>query len=202
MSWFDEFVKLSAAGSSGQDALSDNWSADVLGFWFSELTPADWFKKSDITDAAIGERFLQTYASISQLAADALCGSSDQALGAVIVLDQFPRNLFRGNAQSFKADPLARQLAEMAIAAGFDRDMTVDQRVFLYLPFEHSEDMADQDRSVELMSALGNDNYTSYAIAHRDVIAKFGRFPHRNAVLARASTSAEENYLAQPGSGF
>jgi uncharacterized protein (DUF924 family) len=90
----------------------------------------------------------------------------------------------------------------MAIAAGFDRDMTVDQRVFLYLPFEHSEDMADQDRSVELMSALGNDNYTSYAIAHRDVIAKFGRFPHRNAVLARASTSAEENYLAQPGSGF
>ena len=207
MDWFVEYSKLvdiEPRGSEQADLepLPHSWCEDVLAFWFNELTPADWFTKSDATDAAIGERFLKIYACVSRLPADEFSGSADSALAAVIVLDQFPRNLFRGNAQSFKTDSLALKISDMAIAAGFDREMTVDQRVFLYLPFEHSEEMADQDRSVELMAALGNDNYTSYAIAHRDVIAKFGRFPHRNAALERTSTREEAAYLAQPGSGF
>lgn len=180
----------------------DTWIDDVLTFWFEELGPADWFTKSDATDARIRDRFLDLHAALAQIPAADLVHSSRQAMAAVIVLDQFPRNLFRGDAKSFASDAQARAIAIAAIDAGFDQGLTMDQRAFLYLPFEHSEDMADQDRAVELISALNNDNYTQYAIAHRDVIARFGRFPHRNEILGRASTPAEQAYLAEPGSGF
>lgn len=180
----------------------ETWIDDVLTFWFEELEPADWFKKSDVTDARIRDRFLELHGTLSQLPAASLATSSRQAIAAVIVLDQFPRNLFRGDAKSFASDAQARAIAVAAIDAGLDTELTMDQRVFLYLPFEHSEDMADQDRAVELIGALNNDNYTQYAIAHRDVIARFGRFPHRNEILGRASTPDELAYLAEPGSGF
>lgn len=199
---FRELLALLSAPSPGEDWMRPDWVEDVLGFWFGELEPADWFKKSDQTDAAIRDRFAKLYVALSRQESDALVASPRQALAAVIVLDQFSRNMFRGNRQAFATDPLARTIAAQAVEAGFDAGLSTDERVFLYLPSEHSEDLADQHRAVELISALGNDEYTKYAIAHRDVIERFGRFPHRNAALDRASTPAEEAYLAKPGSGF
>ena len=202
MDWVSELFVLLSAPSPADTVLPDNWVDDVLGFWFEELEPADWFRKSDATDNKIGERFLKLYKNISQMPVEDFLGSARQSLAAVIVLDQFPRNLFRGNAQSFATDAKALAIAHAAVTAGFDRELTLHERVFLYLPFEHSEDMAEQDRSVALIEALGNSEYTKYAIAHRDVIARFGRFPHRNVALGRASMPEEMAYLAEPGSGF
>ena len=182
--------------------LPANWVDDVLSFWFNELEPADWFKKSDETDANINTRFRNLYEGLSQIPAADLASSSRQALAAVIVLDQFPRNLFRGSAQSFASDAKALAITVAAIDAGVDQGLTLDQSVFLYLPFEHSENLADQERAVELIGALGNENYTQYALAHHGVIKRFGRFPHRNKLLGRASTAEEDAYLAEPGSGF
>jgi len=112
------------------------------------------------------------------------------------VLDQFPRNMFRGTAAAFATDAKARQLPDYAVARGFDVGLSVDERLFLYLPFEHSEDMADQERALALISALGNPHYTDFARQHKDVIERFGRFPQRNAALARMSTMEEESFLA------
>ena len=182
--------------------LPENWVDDVLTFWFDELEPADWFTKSDATDTRIRTRFLDLYRQLAAQPVSALTTSRREALAAVIVLDQFPRNLFRGDAQSFATDPQALAITKAAIEAGFTQGLSVDESVFLYLPFEHSESLEDQDRAVDVISALGNDNYTQYAIAHRDVIRKFGRFPHRNVILGRQSTAEEQAYLAEPGSGF
>jgi uncharacterized protein (DUF924 family) len=201
--WVSELAALSSASPSVNDAPSVHWAEDVRAFWFEDLEPADWFKKSDATDARIASRYLTLYKSLSEMPVDALAASSPvEVLAAVIVLDQFPRNLFRGDPLSFATDAKALAIAKVAIDGGLDQDLSVSQRVFLYLPFEHSEDMADQDRSVELISALGDEGYTQYALAHRDVISRFGRFPHRNAVLGRTSTDEEQEYLATPGSGF
>lgn len=131
-------------------------------------------------------------------------GWLDDALGALAVLlllDQIPRNLFRGSAHSYATDPLARKYAARVIDAGHDQSFEPLLRGFFYLPFEHSEAMADQDRAVELFEALGNANYLDYACKHRDVIAQFGRFPHRNAALGRESTPSELAYL-KSGGGF
>lgn len=200
--WVSELFGLLAAPSAADSVVPDNWVEDVLAFWFEELEPADWFKKSDATDEKIHDRFIKLYANICRMKAEDHLGSSRQALAAVIVLDQFPRNLFRGSPHSFGTDRMARKIATAAVEAGLDQGLTVDQRVFLYLPFEHSEDMADQERSVELISALGDDEYTKYAVAHLDVIKRFGRFPHRNDALGRESTPEEQAYLKEPGSGF
>jgi uncharacterized protein (DUF924 family) len=121
---------------------------------------------------------------------------------AVIVLDQFSRNLFRNSARAFAADPLARKLAARAIEQGVDAALPPEQRIFLYLPFEHSEDRADQARAVALTNALGNENWTRYALAHQALIERFGRFPHRNAVLGRESTPEELEVLKQPFGAF
>ena len=183
-----------------------HWVEDVLAFWFDELEPADWFRKNEATDEKIRARFAELHAGLTATLSDRgvaeVIKTPRQALAAVIVLDQFPRNMFRGDPRAFETDALAREVAAEAVAAGHDGAMSTDERVFLYLPFEHSEDLADQHRAVELISALGNDEYTRYAIAHRDVIERFARFPHRNAILGRSSTAAEQAYLAEPGSGF
>lgn len=197
-----ELLALLSAPSPGDDWMPVDWVDDVLDFWFTELEPADWFKKSDSTDAAIRDRFAKLYAALSRRSAGELAETPRQSLAAVIVLDQFPRNMFRGHPQAFATDELARTITADAVSKGHDSMLSENERVFLYLPFEHSENLDDQDRAVELISALGNPEYTKYAIAHRDVIELFGRFPHRNPVLARASTPAEEAYLAEPGSGF
>jgi len=182
-----------------------HWVRQVLDFWFSELQEADWWAKSEVTDAAIRERFLALH---ERLAADDGPGSGDcrTLLATVIVLDQFSRHLFRGSPRAYDADPIARRLARHAIARGCDSGMRDEERMFLYLPFEHSEDLADQDRAVALMESLEafeeTRGLTAWAEKHREIIQRFGRFPHRNAILGRKSTPEEEEFLKRPGSSF
>src|SRR5690606_3872859 len=125
-----------------------------------------------------------------------------RALAPLIVLDQFSRNMFRGSSKAFAADHIALAVARAAVDASLDTQLDPAARLFVYLPFEHSEDMADQNRSVALIAALGNAEWDRYAIAHRDIIERFGRFPHRNEALSRASTDEEVAFLTQPGSSF
>jgi uncharacterized protein (DUF924 family) len=178
-----------------------NWVTEVLHFWFDELGEACWFTKSARTDALIRERFLGLH---ERLVADAGsdCSTRHQLLAAVIVLDQFSRNLFRDTPRAYAADPIARRLARSAIAQTFDHAMTAPERSFLYLPFEHSEDRADQALSVELFAQLGNAEWTRYALAHQAIIDRFGRFPHRNAILERHSSADELESLRQQEDWF
>jgi uncharacterized protein (DUF924 family) len=177
--------------ASGMDS---SWVGDVLHFWFEELTQDDWFTKNPDLDARIRDRFLPLH---EQLVADEgiSAGAPHPAVAAVIVLDQFSRNLFRDDRRAFSADAGARRLARAAIAQGFDGDVTREERYFLYLPFEHSEDRDDQALAVNLIERLGNDEWTRYAVAHKTIIDRFGRFPHRNAALKRCSTADEIAFL-------
>ncbi|MEM9684258.1 MAG: DUF924 family protein, partial [Pseudomonadota bacterium] len=133
---------------------------------------------------------------------DAMIARPEDALALTILLDQFPRNIFRGSPQSFAYDAKALSVARQSLDLGHDGAVAPFQRTFFYLPFEHSEEMADQDRSVALFEALGDDNGLDYAVRHRDIVRQFGRFPHRNAVLGRKSTPEEVEFLKQPGSSF
>lgn len=183
-------------------AVSDTALTGVLDFWFGELQRADWFRADADLDRRITERFLDLHEAVLSQIPDAAYRSASGALATILLFDQFPRNVFRGTPRAFATDGLAVQLAEATVQSGLDSAMPTDRRVFAYLPFEHSETLADQDLSVALISALGDDEFTRYAHAHRDVIARFGRFPHRNAILGRTSTPEEIAHLAQPGSGF
>jgi uncharacterized protein (DUF924 family) len=181
---------------------SEEWIGDVIGFWFEELGRSKWFAKDAAVDEAIDDRFRLLYEVLSTWpAADALA-SPKRALATVLVLDQFSRNLFRDDSHAFATDALAREVAAGAIARGLDKQLAPEQRIFLYLPFEHSEEAADQARAVALISALGDEEYTRYALAHKAVIDRFGRFPHRNEVLGRPSTPEEVAFLKEPGSSF
>jgi len=171
---------------------------DVLAFWFAEATQPLWFASTPDFDEALRARFLATYqtAAAGQLANWE--ASVEGALALVIVLDQFPLNLFRGQAESFATAPAARAVADRAIARGFDQAMPPVQRQFLYLPFMHSETLADQERSARLYQQPGLEDSLRFARHHRDLIARFGRFPHRNAPLGRVSTAEELAYLTSP----
>ncbi|MFM1813449.1 MAG: hypothetical protein RLZ98_144 [Pseudomonadota bacterium] len=180
-----------------------SWAEDVLANWFDGVGPEGWFRKDDRVDAEIRRRFLPLHARLSALEdVSAVTGDADTSLAAIIVLDQFSRNMFRNSPAAFATDDLARRIADHAIGLGYDSQVAADRRVFFYLPFEHSEDAGDQRRSVRLISALGDDQFTAYAEAHKAVIDRFGRFPHRNGILGRISTPEEEAYLSEPGSGF
>jgi len=178
-----------------------DWTAAVLGFWFDELGESRWFAKNEALDVAIRRRFLPVYEHVLGMGATEIAAPL-QALAAVLVLDQFPRNMFRGTARAFAADAQARDIARRAVAAGLDAGLTPAQRLFLYLPFEHSEDAADQALAVRLIEPLGNDSWTAYARAHQSLIERFGRFPHRNAILGRVSTPEEEAALNGPMGSF
>ena len=178
------------------------WVGDVLGFWFNELDKPQWFKKDDAVDAAIRQRFAGVHSEVSNANLTSLTASPRVALAAVIVLDQFSRNMFRGTSASFASDAKALEIANQILQLELDQSFSDDEKAFCYLPLEHSEDLEDQQRCVALFRALGNDNYLGYAQAHLNVIEKFGRFPHRNAILGRSSTPEEIEFLAQPGSGF
>ncbi len=177
---------------------------EILHFWFEETPPALWFQKNQDFDQQIRERFLSAY----KLAAEGLCDpwrdSAEGCLALCIVLDQFPRNMFRGQRQAFATDDRALNIARFALSRGFDQMLPFIRRRFLYLPFEHSEDLADQKRAVALFKAMAQQDRLSYdyALRHYDVIARYGRFPHRNAILGRENTPDEQEYLAQPGAGF
>jgi uncharacterized protein (DUF924 family) len=172
------------------------WHNEVLRFWFGELTSDDWFTTSRATDDAIRNRFSRLHEDFRSAIPSEAFLEPEAALAAVIVLDQFPRNMFRGTADAFASDRLAIAVAANALANGFDTQLSKPQKDFLYLPFGHSEQLADQERCVALFEALGGDN-TKYAIEHRDIIARFGRFPHRNQALGRTSTEEERAFMAE-----
>ncbi len=171
----------------------------VLAFW-REAGPDKWFKKDAAFDEAIRVRFLAAYeAAAKGLLAD-WERDADPALALTIVLDQLPRNMFRGDARAFAADPLARAVADRALARGFDEPMALNDRQFFYLPFEHSEELSDQERCCALFGATGDADLAKWAELHADIIRRFGRFPHRNAVLGRTTTAQEQAFL--DGGGF
>ncbi|MEI2779737.1 MAG: DUF924 family protein [Candidatus Competibacter sp.] len=173
-------------------------SNDVLAFWFAESSKPLWFDSTPAFDRTLAERFLATYRAA---AAGELADWEDTPSGAlalVIALDQFPLNMFRGQPESFATEAAARAVADRAIARGFDRALAAEQRLFLYLPFMHGEALTDQDRSVQLFEQLGQEGSLRFARHHRDLIRRFGRFPHRNAILGRDSTPEEIAYLASP----
>lgn len=182
-------VTASAAGIS-----EPGWVRAVLQFWFLELAEAQWFAKEAELDARIREKFLMLYEQLAENAAAEVSGPR-ATLAAVVVLDQFSRNMFRGEPRAFAADAIARRVASAAIEQGFDEIMSTEERLFLYMPFEHSEDGLDQARSLELMRSLDNESWTRSARIHKEIIDRFGRFPHRNAVLDRESTAEEMEAL-------
>ena len=181
--------------------MAEGWVDDVLRFWFVELPPHAWFSGDASTDALVRMRFLTLHEELRDgLPPDALM-APEPALAAVIALDQFPRNLFRDQPAAFAADGAALAAARRAVALGFDRTFDPTRRHFFYLPFTHAEDRAMQARSVELCEALGDDGVLFYARRHREIVDRFGRFPHRNAVLGRPSTPDEREFL-KAGRGF
>ncbi|MAY61258.1 MAG: hypothetical protein CML29_03525 [Rhizobiales bacterium] len=176
--------------------------ASVIDFWFNQLTKEEWFVKKDDIDAKIRDRFLDLHLALSSEIAPEWHESAEARLALIIVFDQFPRNMFRGSPHSFATDGLALAEARYAVATGLDKQVDTSRRPFFYMPFEHSERMEDQKRSVELFTDLGNELYLDYAVKHREVIETFGRFPHRNSILGRENSAEEEAYLAKPGAGF
>ena len=163
---------------------------DVLDFWFAHGWN-DWWRPAKAFDEEIGERFGRLWEEQRENVPEHFLGSADEALAAVILFDQYPRNMFRGHADQFSTDPLALATAKGAVARGFDDGMTPERRGFLYMPFQHSEDPRDQRRSLLLFTALGAPEMLNYARKHHDVIERFGRFPHRNAMLGRKPTAIE-----------
>ena len=178
------------------------WVSDVIRFWLEETPPEKRFKKDSAFDDAIRSRFAALYEQIAASPPQGEALIARLALATLIVLDQFSRNIFRGSPKAFAADAIALRIARAAVDGGLDRELDTAARLFIYLPFEHSESLADQNRSVELIADLGDAEWDRYAIAHRDIIERFGRFPHRNDVLGRASTDEEVAFLKQPGSSF
>lgn len=179
----------------------DDWTDDVLKFWFEELSPEQWYKRDDAVDAQIRARFASAHETVRAMPVTTLTATPHTALAAIIVLDQFSRNMFRDSPRAFESDAKALEVAGAAIDGGLDQDMSVDERQFVYMPFMHSEALADQDRCIALFETLGKDEPLKYAHLHRDVIVKFGRFPHRNTVLGRTTTEAEQAHLDEHG-GF
>jgi uncharacterized protein (DUF924 family) len=170
---------------------------DVLTFW-RDAGPDRWFRKDEAFDRDFRDRFLGAHEAALRGELDAWTEQADGALALLILLDQFPRNAFRGTPRMFESDAKARAVARQAVQAGFDMALDARLRNFFYLPFAHSEELADQDRGVELTRKLG-DEFLRYAILHRGIIEKFGRFPHRNAVLGRATTPEEQQFLDDGG---
>lgn len=199
------------------DNMSADTLTDVVDFWFGKPSDAEyglprkaWFEKDAAFDAEICETFGNLVENVLADPAPPAADDSVSLLGRIIVLDQFTRNIYRGTARAFASDAQVLRLAVHATERGADRQLLPVQRVFVYLPFEHSESIAMQDRSVALFRALVQShpdlpwlaNYLDYAEKHHAVIARFGRFPHRNAILDRPSTPDETAFLSQPGSAF
>ena len=170
----------------------------VLAFWRDAGSDA-WFNKDSAFDDEIRGRFLETYEAAARGELAAWEETREGALALVIALDQFPRNMFRDSARAFAADPLALSVAQRAIERGFDIATPVQERAFFYLPFEHSEQLADQERGCALCRATGDADLLKWAELHADIIRRFGRFPHRNAVLGRTTTAAEQAFLDSGG---
>jgi uncharacterized protein (DUF924 family) len=171
---------------------------DVIGFW-RNAGPEKWFKKVAAFDEAIRLKFEPVHHRAARGEYDAWAETAEGALALLILLDQFPRNLYRNSAHAFATDPKARAIARAAVEHGFDKETDPALRNFFYLPFEHSEDIADQDYGLALVTEAGVEDDLKWAAIHRDIIARFGRFPHRNASLARVTTPQEQEFLDEGG---
>ncbi len=193
----------------------------VIRFWFGEShSSADinaqkkrvWWSKNEEIDAEITARFSELVDAVASGELDHWNESHQGLLASIICTDQFPRNIYRGHSRSFSYDAVALRFARQAVAMGFDRKVQLIKRVFIYMPFEHSEEISDQEQAVALMQSLVDQaadeekeifaGFLNFAIRHRDVVAEFGRFPHRNTILGRESTEQEIAFLEQPGSSF
>jgi len=170
--------------------LSQDWRGDVLKFWFG-LKPDQWWNGEPELDHRIRQDFLKLWSEKRQLPVEAFLSDALMAVAAVILFDQFPRNMFRRHADQFSTDHLALAVANAAIDQELDKGLAHDERKFLYMPFEHSENLEDQRRSVLLFAELGDDEQLAYAKKHLEIIERFGRFPHRNAMLGRAPRADE-----------
>ncbi|MGP1678389.1 MAG: DUF924 family protein [Burkholderiales bacterium] len=188
-------------------------SREVLDFWFGPAGSAEhgrpreaWFKKSDAFDEVIRARFLDLHRQAADGQLQPWQAAPDSLLALIVVLDQFSRNLYRGTSRAFATDAQALAAAQFAVARGFDRLLAPVQRWFVYLPYEHAEDLARQRQCLELFQGLRGDPDSAgsidYARRHFEIIERFGRFPHRNAILGRVLTPEEVEFLRQPGSGF
>ena len=175
----------------------DSKALEIVGFW-RDAGPALWFAKDPAFDARFRKRFLLDYESAARGELTHWQSTPEGALALVILLDQFPRNSFRSTARMYATDSMARKIASTAFATGFDRMIAQDLRKFFVLPFAHSEDLADQDRSVSYARRIGADDL-AHAEHHRDIVRRFGRFPHRNRILGRATTDEEQRYLDSGG---
>ena len=169
---------------------------EVISFW-REAGPEKWFTKDATFDQACRDRFLPTYEAAARGDLNEWELTPEGALAVILLLDQFPRNMFRGQRETYKTDPVALMAADRAIERGFDHKVEPQFRRFFYLPFMHSESLADQERSVALNEALGAEDSVKYAHHHHDIVARFGRFPHRNAILGRETTPEEEAFLKE-----
>lgn len=179
----------------GNELSDADWASEVLQFWFGELGPDDWFGTKPSTDETIRTRFGALYERLFRAAPSTSFDSADKALAAILVFDQFSRNMFRGQPRAFASDDLALMIARQALDRGYDAKVPEGRRIFFYMPFMHSENAADQEHCVALTAALPGD-FVKYAREHRDIIASYGRFPHRNRALGRKNTRAEESFLA------
>ena len=180
----------------GETALPTDWAQQVLKFWFDEHGDSDWFGGGPEFDAKVTNNFAVWRDTLRTQPVEVFTKRSDTALAAVILFDQVPRNAFRGTAEAFATDHIALAIARYAIGMDFDAGLTKDQRLFLYLPFEHSENVDDQRESVRLISSLDDQRLLQFALDHQDMIERFGRFPHRNTALGRADREGEANAVA------
>jgi len=174
----------------------------VLDFWFQEMGPAKWFAVSEETDLLIRERFLVTHAAASRGEFSSWRGRARGALAEIIVLDQFSRNMFRNRPEAFASDEMALARAQEAVGKGLDQELSVMERAFLYMPYMHSESLKVHEEAVRLFSQPGLENNLNFEFKHKVIIEKFGRYPHRNKILGRVSTSEEIDFLKTPGSSF
>ena len=175
---------------------------EVLTFWFGETSPQQWWKVDPAFDAAVRERFGTLHRAAQRGELWIWRQQPRGRLAEIIVLDQFSRNIFRGTPESFASDPMALALAQEAVAAGHDADLTPKERGFLYMPYQHSESPLVQAESVRLFQALGVAEQCDFALRHKAIIDRFGRYPHRNEILGREATAEETEFLKHPGSRF
>lgn len=178
-------------------------SAKIIKFWFEDHGPADWYKKDAAFDQLIRNQFSDTYEDLIERDLPAELDSEQEALAAIIVLDQFSRNMFRNTPKAFATDETARAIADMMVEKGWDQKLPPEKRHFVYLPYMHSENLQDQEKMMQFSKAMAEDGEpSSWAVEHHRLIEKYGRFPHRNDILGRPSTQAEKEYLKQPDAGF